>query len=116
VLIYTSLFFSVSTQQQQKPIHIRSHTIETNKLIIQSERKFFEVVLKRKRVKKYTFLLSTLFRSALGSTQPPIQWVPGALSPGVKRPGREVDHSHPTSAEVKKIWIYTSTSPYAFMA
>jgi hypothetical protein len=30
-----------------------------------------------------------------------------ALSPGVKRPGRVVDHSPPTSAEVKKIWIYT---------
>jgi len=25
--------------------------------------------------------------------QPPIQWVPGAPSPGVKRPGREADHS-----------------------
>jgi hypothetical protein len=31
---------------------------------------------------------------ALGSTQPPIQWVPG-----VKRPGREADHSPPTSAK-----------------
>jgi hypothetical protein len=40
----------------------------------------------------------------------------GALSPGVKRPRREVDHSPPTSAEVKKMWIYTSTSTYAFMA
>jgi hypothetical protein len=29
--------------------------------------------------------------------------------PGVKRPGREADHSPPTSAEVKKMWIYTST-------
>jgi hypothetical protein len=28
-------------------------------------------------------------------------WVPGALSPGVKLPGREADHSPPTSAEVK---------------
>jgi hypothetical protein len=36
----------------------------------------------------------------------------GALSPGVKRPGREADHSPPASAEVKK----TSTPPYAFMA
>jgi hypothetical protein len=54
-------------------------------------------------------------RLALGSTQPPIQWVPGALSPGVKRPGREADHSPPTSAEVKKMWIYTSTPPYTFM-
>jgi hypothetical protein len=43
-------------------------------------------------------------------------WVPGALSPDVKRPGREADDSPPTSAEVKKIWIYTSTPPYAFMA
>jgi hypothetical protein len=26
------------------------------------------------------------------------------------------DHSPPTSAEVKRMWIYTSTLPYAFMA
>jgi hypothetical protein len=26
------------------------------------------------------------------------------------------NHSPPTSAEVKKMWIYTSTTPYAFMA
>jgi hypothetical protein len=34
--------------------------------------------------------------------QPPIQWVPGTLSPGVKRPGFEADHSPLTSAEAKK--------------
>jgi hypothetical protein len=39
-----------------------------------------------------------------------------AFSPAVKRQGREADHSPPASAEVKKIWIYTSTPPYAFMA
>jgi hypothetical protein len=38
------------------------------------------------------------------------------LSPGVKRPGHEADYSPPASAEVKKIWIYTSTPPDAFMA
>jgi hypothetical protein len=32
---------------------------------------------------------------------PPIQWVPGALSPGVKRLGHEADHSPTSSAEVK---------------
>jgi hypothetical protein len=62
------------------------------------------------------FLFSTWSKPALGPTQPPIQWVPGALSPGVKRQGREADHSPPASAEVKKTWIYTSTPPYAFMA
>jgi hypothetical protein len=31
-------------------------------------------------------------RRALGPTQPPIQWVPWAISPGVKRPGREANH------------------------
>jgi hypothetical protein len=60
-------------------------------------------------------IFSTSSRPALGSTQPPIQWVPGPLSPRVKQPGREADHSPPTSAEVKKMWIYTFTSPYAFM-
>jgi hypothetical protein len=35
--------------------------------------------------------------------------------PGVKRPGREADHSPPASAEVKKMWVYTTTPPYAFM-
>jgi hypothetical protein len=30
----------------------------------------------------------------------------GALSPGAKRQRREADHSPPTSAEVKKMWIY----------
>jgi hypothetical protein len=35
---------------------------------------------------------------------------------GVKGLGLEADHSPPASAEVKKMWIYTSTPPYAFMA
>jgi hypothetical protein len=40
-----------------------------------------------------------------------IQWVSGALSLGVKRPGHEADHSPPSSAEVKNAWSYTSTPP-----
>ncbi|PNF40681.1 hypothetical protein B7P43_G02857 [Cryptotermes secundus] len=38
------------------------------------------------------------------------------LSPWVKRPGREADHLTPASAQIKKMWTYTSTLPHAFMA
>jgi hypothetical protein len=55
------------------------------------------------------FLPSIRFRPILGPTQPPIQWVSETLSPRVKRPGREADHSPPTSAKIKNTWIYTST-------
>jgi hypothetical protein len=48
------------------------------------------------------FLFTTTYRTDLGPTQHPIQWVQGALSLGVKRPGREADHSLPSSAEVKE--------------
>jgi len=54
-------------------------------------------------------LFTTASTTALGPTQPPIKWVPVALSLGVKRPGREADHSTLTNAEVKNAWSYTST-------
>jgi hypothetical protein len=49
------------------------------------------------------YLFTTASRTALGPTQPPIQWVPGVHSLGVKRPGREADHSPRSSAEVKEL-------------
>jgi len=61
------------------------------------------------------FLIATASRPALGLTQPPIQWVPGGFSPGVKRPGYKADHSPPYSAEIKNVWKYTSTPPYVFV-
>jgi hypothetical protein len=40
------------------------------------------------------------FSSSL-CVQPPVQWVQGVISPGVKaRPGCDADHSPPSSAEV----------------
>jgi hypothetical protein len=53
-------------------------------------------------------------RTALGPSQPSIQWVPGALSLGVKRPGREADHSPPSSNEVKEcveLYLHSSSTP-----
>jgi hypothetical protein len=65
------------------------------------------------RVKNFLFYTSSTL--AVGPTELPIQWVSRALSPGVKRPGREPDHSPPTNAKIKKTWIYTSTPSYVFM-
>jgi hypothetical protein len=46
-------------------------------------------------------LFTIASRPALDPTQPPIQWVPGALSLKVKRAGRETNHSPTSSAGVK---------------
>jgi hypothetical protein len=62
------------------------------------------------------FLLFTSSRPVLGPIWPPTQQLPGAVSPWVKRRGRDADHSPPTSAEIKNSWISTSDSPYVFMA
>jgi hypothetical protein len=55
-------------------------------------------------------------QTGTGPTQPPIQWILGTLSSGVKRAGSEGDHPPPTSDEIKNMWIYKFIPPYAFMA
>jgi hypothetical protein len=55
-------------------------------------------------------------RPTLGPTHPPIHWVPEAILPGVKRQGREADHSPLSSAEVNNTWRHTCTPQYVFMA
>lgn len=52
------------------------------------------------------FLISTASRSTLGLKQPPIQWVAGFISLGVKPPGRETDHSLHLLPRSKKVEIY----------
>jgi len=49
-----------------------------------------------------------LTRPALRPTEFPIQGYGGSF-PGLKRPGREADHTPPSSSEGKNEWIYTST-------
>jgi hypothetical protein len=60
------------------------------------------------------FLFTTTSRTALGSIQLPVQWVPGALSLGIKQLGREADHSPPSSAEVEEcveLYHHSSNMP-----
>jgi hypothetical protein len=56
----------------------------------------------RSRQGQRIFPIASLSRPALGPTQPPVQWVPGVLSPRVKR-GRGVTlTTHPpSSAEIE---------------
>jgi hypothetical protein len=53
-------------------------------------------------------------RPALGPTQPPIQWIPGALSPGVKRGRGVILTTHPLLVpRLRKSRSYTSCHPNA---
>jgi hypothetical protein len=45
-----------------------------------------------------------------------VEYWGGGLSSGAKIPGREANHSLPSSTEVKNTWSHTSTSPRVFMA
>jgi hypothetical protein len=61
------------------------------------------------------FFHATASGPALGPTQPPIQWVPGALSLEVK-PAREADHSPPSSVEVRRsrmrsLYLHSPNTP-----
>jgi hypothetical protein len=66
------------------------------------------------RIKKFSLLHIVQTGSGVHSTS--YKMDTGGSFPGVKRQGLEADHSPPTSAEVKKMWIYTSTLLYVFMA
>jgi hypothetical protein len=57
------------------------------------------------------FLFIIASRPVLEPIQPPIQWVPRALSPGVDWSGRETDHSSLSSAEVMNCWRYALILP-----
>jgi hypothetical protein len=52
------------------------------------------------RGKRFLFF-SVTSKPVLGPTQLLIKWLPGAVFPGVKRPGREANHSAPYNAGVK---------------
>jgi hypothetical protein len=61
------------------------------------------------------FSLHHRLRNGSKAHPPPIQWVSGALSLGLKRPGREADHSPPSTAEVKEcveLYLHSPIRPH----
>jgi hypothetical protein len=67
-------------------------------------------------VRRWENAVGIVTKPALRLTHPPIKCSPWALSPGSNQPGCEIDQSALASAQVKKIWIHTSTDPYTFIA
>jgi hypothetical protein len=51
-------------------------------------------------------LFSIASTPALEPTEPPVQWVEGAVSTGVKRQGREAGHSPPSRAGVAELYLH----------
>lgn len=59
-----------------------------------------------------TLHFPNLARPALESSQTPTLSAQGALIMVAKQPGRAIDYPHPSSAESKNAWNYTSTHTY----
>jgi hypothetical protein len=61
--------------------------------------------------RELAIFLFNMSRPALVPTQSPIQWVPGTLSLGLKRPGVKLTTRLHLVARSKNAWSYTSTPP-----
>jgi hypothetical protein len=79
-------------------------------IIVEGKPTIAELVLRRVRrpgfespERQEVCIFFTASRLVLGPTQSAIQWVAGALSPGIKRSGREADHSLPSSTDFKNV-------------
>jgi hypothetical protein len=62
------------------------------------------------------FTFATASRMAMETTQPPVLWVSGAVSPKIERPGLLAYHSPPSNVKVKNAWSYISLPPYVFVS
>jgi hypothetical protein len=105
-VIYMANYMYLTTICDMKNKGRKHLSVVVNTSVKESETKkrlrllYIRMISNSLRVKNSLFSTSSI--PALGPAQPPIQWEPGALSPGVKRLWRETDHSPPTSANVKK--------------
>jgi hypothetical protein len=58
---------------------------------------------------------NAFFSTAWRPTLRRIQWLPKAMSPGIKWLGREAEHLPQSSAKAKNAWMYAYIPPFVFM-
>jgi hypothetical protein len=63
------------------------------------------------RLGQRIFPLTSVSRPTLGPTQPPVQWVPGVLSPGVKRGRGVMSTTHPHLVPRSRMSTSYNSSP-----
>jgi hypothetical protein len=68
------------------------------------------------RDKKGTFSLPHRIQTCSAAQPASYPVTTGAVSPGVKRPEREDNHSSSSSTDFINVWSYTSTLLYVLMA
>jgi hypothetical protein len=61
-------------------------------------------------------VVSRIFPSHVLQASSGVDPAPYPMGTGGSFPGGKADHSTPAGAEVKKMWIHTSTPSYAFLA
>ena len=110
VFIIFSIFFELSkhTNRTRETPYIRSRGYSRvgSEAILRAGRSRVRISLR----KIYIFFLVPSDR--LWSPSSLLLSMHGGTFPGIKRPGRDSDHSPPFSTEVKQQLSYTSTPPY----
>ena len=85
--------------------------MEQSTHLLSLSRRLKELVYSSRQRKRDFVSFRRTSKVALGPIQALIQWIPWSHSPETRRPVREVDHSHPSSDEVKNEWSHNPSSP-----
>jgi hypothetical protein len=91
---------SIAASRIAEPIFLKTESGSSVSIVSDYGLNDRTIDVRYRQKQKGFFPLASVSRQDLGPTQPPVQWVPGVLSLGLKR-GRGVT---PSSAEVENEW------------
>jgi len=99
-----------------------NHQIRRMIIAPENTAKLISYTLTRYKVRQKYSIVHFLGRGFLSSKRPDRLWGPPRFllssyqvsSLGLKWRGHEANHSHPSGAKVKNVWLWTSTPPVCF--